>query len=848
MFKKGSMMKFMLILFALLIPSGLVTAAPSRTVEIRKNHLVVDGKEQPQLFGAELQYFRLRGGQGPNIPREKVLELWNRALDRMVEAKMNAISFYIPWDFHEYQEGKFDFDGTVDEDKDGNADYPSRDIYTFFKLIEERGIKNIMARPGPYINAEWGFLGFGAIPLWFHEKYPDSHMRNSEGLRTKLYDYHNPDLLRHTKNWFKVLHSQVLKNYMGPGKPIQFLQLDNETNFMWQPIYNHDYGERATKRYRGFLKTRYGGLEELNKAHGTNHQNWKTVTGAVNATDNVAAAQDWYRFQDESIFSYLKITRKFWEEIGVREPNIIFTLAESYNAAPHGLLPNFKQRNAPNETGMMTMNMYPKTEETANHAIFNFPFKVDHDIKAMDAASDHYLGSRQEWLMGPEIQTGWWRGINVPEEARKQTYLSSFGHGLKALFLYYFTEGDNWQPHWAKEKIEPFYKVLKADSRYSSLTQENLPDSFWSELQQTVDRKLLVGFYARGIMTDKPSHVENLFFDAPIDGNGEPREHFQLVKDMGEKIVEPYGKLLAGAVEITDAVSLLKDSNSHAPSKFVDSLKMNADWSGGLLGYLLQAGVNPKIHHWGLNENKELFQSKIIIHQDNGSTNPQLARSLKRFVEDGGMVVNFLDNSLAKAIGARFAKEVLNSNDFPSLSSETHSFKTSEGPLFGYSIDENCEAVLYASSRVVGYSCDIGKGKFVQIGALIYDEFNSDKYTWMNDISERRGYIEKLLKLNKKFKGPKLKIVGADGVISFARKNTKENALWITVKSSRDENTNSRLFFSKKILKESVGERNSYIVKDLITGKSQRFDAARLLSQGINLPLDAYGSTAILVK
>ena len=77
------------------------------------------------------------------------MQLWNRALDKVVEAKMNAVSFYIPWDFHEYQEGKFDFTGTVDEDGDGNADYPARDVLTFIRLIKEHGIKHIMVRPGP---------------------------------------------------------------------------------------------------------------------------------------------------------------------------------------------------------------------------------------------------------------------------------------------------------------------------------------------------------------------------------------------------------------------------------------------------------------------------------------------------------------------------------------------------------------------------------------------------------------------------------------------------------------------------------------------------------------------------
>ena len=198
---------------------------PDRSVRVSDNQLVIDGVKQPQIFGAEVQYFRLRGGYGPNQSREEVIALWNRALDKVVEAKMNAVSFYIPWDFHEYQEGKFDFTGTVDEDGDGNADYPARDVLTFIRLIKEHGIKHIMVRPGPYINAEWGFLGFGAVPEWFHNKYPSSHMQSSWGWNTKLYDYGNPDLLRSTEAWFKAVYEQVLKPNMGEGEPIDFVQM-----------------------------------------------------------------------------------------------------------------------------------------------------------------------------------------------------------------------------------------------------------------------------------------------------------------------------------------------------------------------------------------------------------------------------------------------------------------------------------------------------------------------------------------------------------------------------------------------------------------------------------------------
>ena len=198
----------------------IATASESEArVQIKNHQLNVDGRPQPHLFGAEVQYFRMRGGYGPNVPREKVIALWTKALDRAVEAKMNTVGFYIPWDFHEYAPGKFDFTGTVDQDGDGSPDDPLRDILTFFKMLKERGISRIMARLVPYINAEWGFLGFGAVPEWFHDLYPDSHMRSPEGKRKALYDYHNPDLFKHTRIWFEALYRDVLKEQMSRAAP-----------------------------------------------------------------------------------------------------------------------------------------------------------------------------------------------------------------------------------------------------------------------------------------------------------------------------------------------------------------------------------------------------------------------------------------------------------------------------------------------------------------------------------------------------------------------------------------------------------------------------------------------------
>lgn len=822
--------------------------ASAGTVKIEDNQLWIDGKAQPQLFGAELQYFRLRGGQGKNIPRAQVVALWNQALDRMVEAKMNAISFYIPWDFHEYAEGKFDFTGTADEDHDGQADYPSRDLLTFFRLIEEHGIRHIMARPGPYINAEWGFLGFGAIPLWFHEKYPESHMQSAQGLKTKLYDYHNPDLLRHTKIWFKAVFDQVLSKYIGSGKPISFMQIDNETNFMWQSLYNHDYGPSAVARYQQWLKAQYGDLVQLNAAHKTNWKDWNEVRPPTQAGINLAEDQDWYRFQDESIRSYLEIIRRDWEELGVSEPTVLFTLAESYNATANGLLPNYQYRNEAGKTGMMTVNLYPKTYESAESALLNLPFKSDHDVKAADRAKEAYLGHASEWAMGPEIQGGWWKGINVTAEARRQTYLTVLGHGLKAFFVYYFNEGQNWQSDWAPTQVKPYFKQLRSKPAYASLADENLPEKFWSELQTTVDHKILVGLDVRALMKQNNDEAAELYFDAPLDGKAQPRGHFWDLKEIGEKVIGPYKDFLGRAVAVTDPVCFVKDVAQHVPSKVegIDSVPFNSDWSAGLLGYLLQAGVNPKIVHWGLNPATDLDSCRLIFLQDNGIKISSLFSYLREAVQRGVTLVSLLDDQMAHELGLQIAHSKLEIWDPVMVNFMAQVFSVNRTPLFSYDLSQqsNCEGLLRnGSTTIIGYRCEVNghKNGFWQIGANFYEAFNSNRYAFLTDVPQRRSWLDYLLaELNIH---PQIRLKdGGDRVVVFGRKDPKGSSQWITVKNSQLQAVD----FQVQV--QSLRAEGVFRVTNLFTSEQQVLTGKAIATNGFLGKLKANESTVYFVE
>ncbi len=856
----------------ILLLSAVLWIEPSFSqVRIAHNHLVIENQEQPQLFGAELQYFRLRGGYGRNVPRAKVIALWNKALDRMVEAKMNTVSFYIPWDFHEYAEGKFDFTGTVDEDGDGQPDYPSRDLKTFFRLIAEHGIHRIMVRPGPYINAEWGFLGFGAVPEWFYNKYPESHMMTSTGLRTSLYDYHNPDFLHYTKLWFETLQREVLSSQIGPGKPVIFLQLDNETNFQWQSLYNHDYNPRAVARYQKFLQDRYHDLTTLNQTHSRLWTDWTLIRPPVQPGNNIAEDQDWYRFADESIYSYLAEIRKIWQGLGVHEPQVLFTLAESFNATDNGLLPNYIYRNAPHTTGMMTVNLYPKTFEDG-HALLNNPFKADLDVKSADAASDAYLGSKQEWALGPEIQAGWWRGISVSPEARLQTYLTVIGHGLKSFYVYYFNEGQNWDVDWGLKKLKPLFDQLREERGLAQIQISDLPADFWDELQQRSDHLIYAHLNIRQIMQTDPSVNQDLYFDSPLDKDANPRNHFNQLKLIGEKVVHPYQDFLARSLEVQDAVALVKDSSSHVPSlnKDISAIWAASDWSGGLLGYLLNSDINPHILHGDLTPEKE-FANKVLFHMDTGTNAPRTLDFLKKSWARGQSIVNFLSNQVPLSLGIHIEQHSF----LPQLQTTTGQafrfFTNSHGglssgkepdavahdiqagaPLFTYHLkpadSAHCENILFWQGESAAYRCQtVHGGTFTQMSANLFSDYNSNAYESLSSARERRIFMKALMKSSQV--DPLVELSeNALSTVAFARKDPERKLIWITVKTGSALTQNLKLRIQSAFLKQALKNGKNFKVSDLLSGKSFSVSEADLIGAGFNFSLAPHGSTVYVIE
>jgi len=99
--------------------------------ERTETYLLVDGKPF-YLRGGEIHYFRLRK------------EYWRHRIETLKETHMNTVSSYMPWFWHEPEEGKVDLEGKT---------VPERDLRGFLEICADAGVK-VIARPGPFVNSE----------------------------------------------------------------------------------------------------------------------------------------------------------------------------------------------------------------------------------------------------------------------------------------------------------------------------------------------------------------------------------------------------------------------------------------------------------------------------------------------------------------------------------------------------------------------------------------------------------------------------------------------------------------------------------------------------------------------
>lgn len=152
---------------------------------------MLDGK-RIWLVAGEIHYFRL--------PRAE----WRRALLRAKRAGLNTISTYVPWNYHEEQEGRINFSG-------------DRDLAHFIDLIAGLGMY-AMLRPGPYICSEWDG---GGLPAWLCAGQVRRFRDDDVAFMTAV------------DHWFDSLLPIISSRQIMRGGPIITVQNENEYPGGW---------------------------------------------------------------------------------------------------------------------------------------------------------------------------------------------------------------------------------------------------------------------------------------------------------------------------------------------------------------------------------------------------------------------------------------------------------------------------------------------------------------------------------------------------------------------------------------------------------------------------------------
>jgi hypothetical protein len=148
--------------------------------------LIVGGKRMV-VWSGEMHPFRLPSPA-----------LWRDVLQKMKALGFNTVSFYFDWAYHSPAPGVYDFSGV-------------RDVDRLLSMAEEEGLY-VIARPGPYINAE---LAGGGFPGWM--------LRNRGEARTDDAAY-----LKAADEWMTHIDAIIARHQVTNGGSVIAYQLENE--------------------------------------------------------------------------------------------------------------------------------------------------------------------------------------------------------------------------------------------------------------------------------------------------------------------------------------------------------------------------------------------------------------------------------------------------------------------------------------------------------------------------------------------------------------------------------------------------------------------------------------------
>ena len=137
---------------------------------------------------------------GEMHPARIPAEYWRHRIQMAKAMGCNTVSAYIFWNYHEPEEGVFDF-------STGN-----HNLAEFFRIVQDEGLW-LIVRPGPYVCAEWEL---GGIPPYLL-RIPDIKLRCMD-----------PRYMAAAERYMARLATEIKPFLITNGGPVLMLQVENE--------------------------------------------------------------------------------------------------------------------------------------------------------------------------------------------------------------------------------------------------------------------------------------------------------------------------------------------------------------------------------------------------------------------------------------------------------------------------------------------------------------------------------------------------------------------------------------------------------------------------------------------
>lgn len=420
------------------------------------------------IYSGEIHYFR--------IPRKE----WKGRLSKAKKAGLNTVASYIPWRWHEPQEGFFDFTGRIK---------PEKDIIGFINLLEKMGLY-FVARPGPVCHGE---IIMDGLPTWLVERYPQIRIKKRDGSffpYPSLPSFMNPIYQDYVSKWYRAILPILKVHQVNQGRCIIALQLDNEIGMVNWLNKVADYSQTTTRLYQEYLREKYGHIEKLNKPYGSQYRRFEDVL----QPDNEVNKKEMMRYWDWSFF-YRRFYALYYQSLVKR------VQAEGIQIPLIANIPQFYDYDTSGRgiQGLMTTSLFRDFSSFVPEVIFGGAYQM----RRLNFENFHDIGLVTETVkmitkpgipsFCAELQVGIMndRPRIYPADVELNIKTST-GHGLSGLNGYLFCGGVNpkdiglrgsyheWQapisskgkemPH--LEPIKLFGRFLKSFGKYLALTKK----------------------------------------------------------------------------------------------------------------------------------------------------------------------------------------------------------------------------------------------------------------------------------------------------------------------------------------------------------------------------------------